>query len=74
MAKKDFASSLLKVPHLVEACFLVENSSMRRTCDGSCFQVSTSEISVVYSFSSCVSFPVSRRSLIYLTFILSAVT
>lgn len=56
MAEKDCVSRLSKVPYLTEACFLLENSCIRRACDGSCFQVSLLEICAVQSFSSLVSF------------------
>ena len=56
MAEKDFVSLLSSVPYLTEACFLLENSCIRRACDGFCFQVSLLEIYVVQSFSSLVSF------------------
>ena len=57
MAEKDFVSCLLsKVPHLAEACFLLKNSSIRRACDGSCFQVFPFETYVVQVLSSLVSF------------------
>lgn len=48
-------------------------SCTTKTCDGSCFQLSTLELYVVYSFSSFISFKVFRRSLIYLTYFLSVV-
>lgn len=60
MAEEDVVSLLSKVPYLTEACFLLENSCIRRACDGSCFQVSLLEIYVVQSFSSLVSFCVQR--------------